>query len=53
MYLYDQFMQKQEAVAEGTQTLFVNIQLPGENTVKLGTNPTYSFESLRPDRSVN
>jgi secreted PhoX family phosphatase len=30
------------------KTLFVNIQHPGENTAKLGTNPTYSFESQWP-----
>lgn len=30
------------------KALFVNIQHPGENTPKLGTNPTYSFESQWP-----
>lgn len=30
------------------KTLFVNIQHPGENTAKIGTNPTYSFESQWP-----
>jgi hypothetical protein len=30
------------------KTLFVNIQHPGENTVKLGTNPAYTFESQWP-----
>lgn len=30
------------------KTLFVNIQHPGENTTKLGTNPTYTFESQWP-----
>jgi secreted PhoX family phosphatase len=30
------------------KTLFVNIQHPGENTAKLGTNPTFTFESQWP-----
>jgi secreted PhoX family phosphatase len=30
------------------KTLFVNIQHPGENTAKLGTNPIYTFESQWP-----
>jgi len=33
---------------EDGKTLFVNIQHPGENTLKLGTNPTFSFESQWP-----
>jgi secreted PhoX family phosphatase len=30
------------------KTLFVNIQHPGENTAKLGTSPSYNFESQWP-----
>jgi hypothetical protein len=30
------------------KTLFVNIQHPGENTAKLGANPTFTFESQWP-----